>query len=115
MVDELLLFASRLNEIPLGPLNPSISMAKWLEHVFRKHLSNDSHQLANGRLGVAVTRLLSSKKTMVTEYHSKEDLVQVSVWPSSALWECHVGKLKVTYYTPGVYISGGIITFKTHV
>uniref|UniRef100_A0A8C5FXQ3 PNPLA domain-containing protein n=1 Tax=Gadus morhua TaxID=8049 RepID=A0A8C5FXQ3_GADMO len=106
MVEELLLFASRLNEIPLGPLNPSINMAKWLEYVLRKHLSNDSHRLANGRLGVAVTRLLSSKKIMVTDFHSKEELLQVCALLCSCFVPGYCGVVPPSF--KGVhYVDGG--------
>ncbi|CAL8368074.1 unnamed protein product [Lota lota] len=107
IVDELLLFASRLKEIPLGPLNPSISIAKWLEYVFRKHLPNDSHRLANGRLSVAVTRLPASQNAMVTDFHSKEDLVQALLCSCFVPGYCGVipPSIKGVHYVDGGFTS----------
>uniref|UniRef100_A0A3B5BD55 PNPLA domain-containing protein n=1 Tax=Stegastes partitus TaxID=144197 RepID=A0A3B5BD55_9TELE len=41
---------------------------------FLKHLPDDAHQLASGRLAVATTRLTDGKHTVMTEFHSREDV-----------------------------------------
>ncbi|XP_034552107.1 patatin-like phospholipase domain-containing protein 2 [Notolabrus celidotus] len=74
--DEVLNFAKQMKDFTLGPFNPSINVSKWLESVLNKHLTSDAHQLANGRLAVAMTRLTDSKLTIISEFHSKEDVVQ---------------------------------------
>lgn len=65
----------------LGPLNPSINIFNWLEVILRKHLPSDAHQLANGRLAVAMTRLTDSKLIIKSDFQSKEDVLQVSMSP----------------------------------
>ena len=63
----------------LGPFNPSINVLHWLESVLNKHLPPDAHHLASGRLAVAMTRLSDGKHIVMTEFQSKEDVVQVSL------------------------------------
>uniref|UniRef100_A0A3B3V3R8 PNPLA domain-containing protein n=1 Tax=Poecilia latipinna TaxID=48699 RepID=A0A3B3V3R8_9TELE len=72
--DEIILFVKQVMAAPLGPLNPSVNVFKWLESVLRKHLPSDAHHFASGRLGVAVTRLSDGKHLIVSEFQSKEDV-----------------------------------------
>ncbi|KAM6981810.1 patatin-like phospholipase domain-containing protein 4 [Tautogolabrus adspersus] len=74
--EELLNFAKQMKSFTLGPLNPSINILRWLESVLNKYLTSDAHQLANGRLAVAMTRLSDGKLTIISEFQSKEDVVQ---------------------------------------
>ncbi|XP_008284347.1 patatin-like phospholipase domain-containing protein 2 [Stegastes partitus] len=74
--DEIIHFAKQMKAFTLGPLNPSVNVFRWLEDVLRKHLPDDAHQLASGRLAVATTRLTDGKHTVMTEFHSREDVVQ---------------------------------------
>ncbi|KAM6924860.1 patatin-like phospholipase domain-containing protein 2 [Xenentodon cancila] len=103
--DEMLLFAKHLTTITLGPLNPSVSVFRWLEVVLQKYLPSDAHHRASGRLGVAVTRLTDGKQLIVSEFQSREEVVQ------SLLCSCFVpgysGFLPPTFR--GVrYIDGGL-------
>uniref|UniRef100_UPI0037E97B7B patatin-like phospholipase domain-containing protein 4 n=1 Tax=Semicossyphus pulcher TaxID=241346 RepID=UPI0037E97B7B len=74
--EEMLNFAKQMKTFTLGPLNPSVNMLKWLECVLNKHLPSDAHQLASGRLAVAMTRMTDCKLTIMTEFQSREDVVQ---------------------------------------
>lgn len=76
--DEMLHFAKQVKAFTLGPFNPSINVFHWLELILHKHLPSDAHQLASGRLAVAMTRLTDSKLIIMSDFHSKEDVVQVS-------------------------------------
>uniref|UniRef100_A0A3P8S5B8 PNPLA domain-containing protein n=1 Tax=Amphiprion percula TaxID=161767 RepID=A0A3P8S5B8_AMPPE len=60
----------------LGPLNPSVNIFHWLECIVNKYLPHDAHQLAGGRLAIAMTRLTDGKHVVMSEFHSKEDIVQ---------------------------------------
>lgn len=71
-------FAKQMKTFTLGPFNPSINIFHWLELILHKYLPSDAHQLASGRLAVAVTRLTDSKTIIMSEFQSKEDVVQVS-------------------------------------
>ncbi|KAM9855235.1 patatin-like phospholipase domain-containing protein 4 [Aulostomus maculatus] len=76
MRDEMLHFAKQMKDLTLGPLNPSINVFHWLEHILRKYLPSDAHQLATGRLAVAMTRLSDGKQIVKSEYQSKEEVLQ---------------------------------------
>lgn len=72
-------FVKQMKAFTLGPLNPSINIFNWLEVILQKYLPSNAHQLANGRLAVAMTRLIDSKLIIKSDFQSKEDVVQVSV------------------------------------
>ncbi|XP_068609042.1 patatin-like phospholipase domain-containing protein 4 [Brachionichthys hirsutus] len=74
--DEMLQFAQRMKAYTLGPLNPSVNVFHWLEFILQKHLPPDAHKMANGRLAVAVTRLTDGKLFILSDFQSKEDVLQ---------------------------------------
>ncbi|KAK5863638.1 hypothetical protein PBY51_000655 [Eleginops maclovinus] len=74
--DEMLNFAEQMQSFTLGPFNPSINVFHWLESILHKHLPSDAHQMANGRLSVSMTRLSDGKHILMSEFQSKEDVVQ---------------------------------------
>uniref|UniRef100_A0A8C4NSH2 PNPLA domain-containing protein n=1 Tax=Dicentrarchus labrax TaxID=13489 RepID=A0A8C4NSH2_DICLA len=74
--DEMLNFAKQMKAYTLGPFNPSINVFHWLELILRKHLPSNAHKLASGRLAVAMTRLTDSKLIVMSDFQSKEDVVQ---------------------------------------
>ncbi|XP_028266293.1 patatin-like phospholipase domain-containing protein 2 [Parambassis ranga] len=74
--DEMVNFAKQMRAFTLGPFNPSINVFHWLECILIKHLPSDAHQRANGRLTVAMTRLTDGKHIVMSEYQSKEDVLQ---------------------------------------
>ncbi|XP_070695034.1 patatin-like phospholipase domain-containing protein 4 [Pempheris klunzingeri] len=74
--DEMLNFAKQMKAFTLGPLNPSVNVLHWLESILRKYLPSDAHQRASGRLAVAMTRLIDSKLIVMSEFQSKEEVVQ---------------------------------------
>lgn len=74
-------FVKQMKAFTLGPLNPSINIFNWLEVALQKYLPSDAHQLANGRLAVAMTRLIDSKLIIKSDFQSKEDVIQVSMSP----------------------------------
>uniref|UniRef100_A0A8C4VHR7 Uncharacterized protein n=1 Tax=Gopherus evgoodei TaxID=1825980 RepID=A0A8C4VHR7_9SAUR len=51
------------------PYNPRLSQT----------LSENSHQLASGKLCISLTRLLDLQNVVISEYRSKEELIQVMV------------------------------------
>ncbi|XP_077371433.1 patatin-like phospholipase domain-containing protein 4 [Festucalex cinctus] len=76
MRNEMLHFAKAMQAFTLGPFNPSVDILDWLKYVLHKYIPSDAHLLANGRLAVALTRLEDGKYTLITEYQSKEDVIQ---------------------------------------
>ncbi|XP_061525880.1 patatin-like phospholipase domain-containing protein 2 [Phycodurus eques] len=76
MRNEMLHFAKAMNDFTLGPFSPSVDIPRWLKYVLHKYLPTDAHLLVNGRLAVAVTRLDDGEYTVITEYQSKDDVIQ---------------------------------------
>lgn len=76
--DEMIGFARQMKEFTLGPFNPSVNIFQWLEVFLYNHIPDNAHQLANGRLAVAVTRMVDRKLTIITSFDSKEDVINVS-------------------------------------
>ncbi|XP_061827005.2 patatin-like phospholipase domain-containing protein 4 [Nerophis lumbriciformis] len=76
MRNEMLSYAKKMHGFTLGPFSPSVNVLHWLEYVLHKHLPPDAHLLASGRLAVAVTRLDNGEHCVITEYLSKDDVIQ---------------------------------------
>ncbi|XP_061908093.1 patatin-like phospholipase domain-containing protein 2 [Entelurus aequoreus] len=76
MRNEMLSYAKKMHAFTLGPFSPSVNVLHWLEYILHKHLPPDAHLLASGRLAVAVTRLDNGEHCVITEYLSKDDVIQ---------------------------------------
>ncbi|XP_005914731.1 patatin-like phospholipase domain-containing protein 2 isoform X1 [Haplochromis burtoni] len=74
--DEMIHFAKEVKSFTLGPLNPSVKLFHWLECILNKHLPPNAHQLANRRLAVTMTRLTDGEQILMSDFDSKEDVVQ---------------------------------------
>lgn len=74
----MLSFAKEMKTFTLGPLNPSVNVFHRLEFILNNHIPSNAHQLANGRLAVAVTRMADCKLTIISDFESKEDVINVS-------------------------------------
>ncbi|XP_070765937.1 patatin-like phospholipase domain-containing protein 2 [Enoplosus armatus] len=102
--DEMINFAKQMRAFTLGPFNPSINVFHWLESILHKHLPSNAHQLASGRLAVAMTRMSDSKLIIMTEFQSKEDVVQALL--CSCFVPVYCGMLPPSFR--GVrYVDGG--------
>uniref|UniRef100_A0A665UB73 PNPLA domain-containing protein n=1 Tax=Echeneis naucrates TaxID=173247 RepID=A0A665UB73_ECHNA len=107
--DEMLHFAEQLKVFTLGPFNPSVNVLQWLECVLHKHLPSDAHQLASGRLGVSTTRLNDGKQIVISQFQSKEELVQALL--CSCFVPGYCGMLPPSFN--GVYyIDGGFTSMQ---
>uniref|UniRef100_A0A8C9EN42 PNPLA domain-containing protein n=1 Tax=Pavo cristatus TaxID=9049 RepID=A0A8C9EN42_PAVCR len=61
----------------LGPLSPKCSLLANLRAVLQRSLPEDSYQVASGRLHISLTRVVDGQNVMVSEFSSKEELIQV--------------------------------------
>uniref|UniRef100_A0A4W5R9W2 PNPLA domain-containing protein n=1 Tax=Hucho hucho TaxID=62062 RepID=A0A4W5R9W2_9TELE len=59
-----------------GPLHPAGNVFVWLEGLLRRSLPDDAHIRASGRLAVVMTRIPDGQNTVVSEFTSREDVVQ---------------------------------------
>uniref|UniRef100_A0A8D2JEX5 PNPLA domain-containing protein n=1 Tax=Varanus komodoensis TaxID=61221 RepID=A0A8D2JEX5_VARKO len=60
----------------LGPLAPGCSVLRILQQRLYQILPENSHRMATGRLYVSLTRLVDGQNVVVSEYNSKEELIQ---------------------------------------
>ncbi len=63
----------------LGPLHPSFDIVKLLRHGLNCFLPDNAHEICSGRLHVSLTRVVDRQNVVITEFDSKDDLVQVPV------------------------------------
>lgn len=61
----------------LGPLHPSFNLVKVLKSGLNRDLPCDVHVLVSGRLCVSLTRVSDGENVLVSEFSSKEELIQV--------------------------------------
>lgn len=79
MRDNLLEFARFTRQLPLGLLSPTADVYRWLEVTLERSLPDNAHRLASERLHVSMTRISDGKNVLVSEFHSNEDLIKVSM------------------------------------
>lgn len=63
---------------PLGPFNPQFDLVGSLRKGLELCLPSNSHRIASGRLFISVTSLKDRKNAILSEFDSKEDLIQVT-------------------------------------
>ena len=71
---------------PLGPFNPGFDLVGNIRKGLELHLPSNSHKVASGRLFISVTSLKERKNVIISEFESKEDLIQVRGHSFSSLW-----------------------------
>lgn len=60
----------------LGPFSPSFNIQTCLLEGLQKFLPPDAHKRVNGRLHVSLTRSCDGKNIIVSQFDSREDLLQ---------------------------------------
>ena len=63
----------------LSVLHPSFSLLRGLRASLRRSLPPDAHRGASGRLCVSLTRASDGQNLLVTQFDSREELIQVAV------------------------------------
>lgn len=61
----------------LGPLHPSFNLVKTIRGCLLKTLPADSHERANGRVGISLTRVSDGENVIISHFSSKDELIQV--------------------------------------
>jgi len=89
----------------LGPLHPSFNLVKVLRSGLDRDLPADAHKLASGRLCVSLTRVSDGQNVLVSDFNSKEELMQALV--CSCFIPIYCGLIPPSFR--GVrYVDGGI-------
>uniref|UniRef100_A0A0K8TSE0 triacylglycerol lipase n=1 Tax=Tabanus bromius TaxID=304241 RepID=A0A0K8TSE0_TABBR len=60
----------------LGPFSPSFNIQTCLLEGLQKYLPEDVHKKVNGRLHISLTRVYDGKNVIVSQYNSREDVLQ---------------------------------------
>ncbi|XP_043084339.1 patatin-like phospholipase domain-containing protein 2 isoform X2 [Puntigrus tetrazona] len=63
----------------LGAVRPSFDLLRTVRRFLNRDLPDDAHLLARGRLFVSLTRVSDGTNVLVSEFDSKEDLVQALI------------------------------------
>lgn len=91
-----------------GPFFPTFNLLKILRKALLNILPDNAHQVATGRLNVALTRLSDGKNILVSDFKSKEEVMQALICSCFIPFYC--GFVPPTFR--GVrYIDGGLTNF----
>lgn len=63
----------------LGPLHPAFNLLHMVQTSLQESLPEDAHVRASGRLCVSLTRMPDGKNVLVSDFGSRDELIQVSV------------------------------------
>lgn len=74
---DLMLMARRARQHRLGPLHPSFDLLRLVRDSLLGRLPDDAHRRVSGRLGVSLTRVSNGRNVLVSEFLSREELVEV--------------------------------------
>ncbi|XP_051852575.1 omega-hydroxyceramide transacylase [Antechinus flavipes] len=88
----------------LGPFSPSCKMVQMMKQFLYRVLPEDSYKLATGRLHVALTRVTDGENVVVSEFTSKEELIEALY--CSCFIPVYCGLIPPTYRGER-YIDGG--------
>ncbi|XP_078272628.1 patatin-like phospholipase domain containing 3 [Rhinoraja longicauda] len=89
----------------LGPLHPSFNLVKIIRNGLFRNLPENAHHLASGRLCISLTRVSDGENVLVSDFNSKEELVQALI--CSAFVPVYCGLIPPSFR--GVrYVDGGI-------
>lgn len=89
----------------LGPLHPTFNLVKVIKTGLDRDLPSDAHTLASGRLCVSLTRVSDGENVLVSEFNSKDELIQALI--CSCFIPIYCGLIPPSF--KGVrYVDGGI-------
>ena len=61
-----------------GILHPAFSLSKCVRDSLNRHLPDNIHQLLSGKMVISLTRVSDGENVLVSEFHSKDEVVDVS-------------------------------------
>ncbi|XP_040894566.1 patatin-like phospholipase domain-containing protein 2 [Toxotes jaculatrix] len=101
----LMFMAKEARKHKLGPLHPAFNLLKIVQDSLLGNLPEDAHVRASGRLCVSLTRVSDGKNVLVSEFNSREELIQVLICSCFVPFYC--GVIPPTYR--GVhYVDGAV-------
>uniref|UniRef100_A0A6M2DS36 triacylglycerol lipase n=1 Tax=Xenopsylla cheopis TaxID=163159 RepID=A0A6M2DS36_XENCH len=76
MTSDVLRVVNEARSRSLGPLSPSFNIQNVLLEGLEKFLPEDAHLRVSGKLHVSLTRVYDGKNVIVSQFNSREDLLQ---------------------------------------
>ncbi|XP_056281136.1 patatin-like phospholipase domain containing 3 [Pseudoliparis swirei] len=103
--EDVLEVAKEARKRNLGPLHPTFNLVKVIRTGLDRDLPADAHLRASGRLSVSLTRVSDGENVLVSEFSSKEELIQALI--CSCFIPVYCGLIPPSFR--GVrYVDGGI-------
>jgi patatin-like phospholipase domain-containing protein 2 len=105
-LSESLQFTLRLAEharrFSIGPFHPRFQLTKTITKVFRRMIPDDAYKRCSGRLHISLTRCSDWQNVVISEFHSNDDLVDVSLFEC-----CFLGciALLLLFFQPPINVS----------
>ena len=63
-----------------GPFHPNFQLTKTLRRAFKRIIPADAYKICSGRLHVSLTRCSDLQNVIISEFHSNDDLIDVSMF-----------------------------------
>ncbi len=95
MVSDVLEIALKARSRALGPLHPSFNIVEILKNGLRRILPVDAHKICSGRVFVSLTRWRDGKNFLVSQYDTREELIQALL--CSSFVPCYSGFVPPKY------------------
>ncbi|RXN38873.1 patatin-like phospholipase domain-containing 2 [Labeo rohita] len=74
--EDVLNVAKEARKRNLGPLHPTFNIVKVIRGGLYRDLPTNAHTLASGRLCVSLTRVMDGQNVLVSDFSSKDELIQ---------------------------------------
>ncbi|XP_008292477.1 patatin-like phospholipase domain-containing protein 2 [Stegastes partitus] len=102
---DLMFMAKEARKYRLGPLNPAYNLMQIVQDSLLANLPDDAHVRASGKLCVSLTRVPDGKNLIVSEFSSREELIEALI--CSCFVPLYCGVIPPTYR--GVhYVDGAV-------
>lgn len=77
MISDVLRVIRDARKKTLGPFSPSFDVQALLREGLEKFLPEDAHKRVSGKLRVSLTRVYDGKNVIITDFETREELLQV--------------------------------------
>ncbi|XP_049928489.1 patatin-like phospholipase domain-containing protein 2 isoform X1 [Epinephelus moara] len=102
---DLMFMAKEGRKHKLGPLHPAYNLLQIVQDSLQRSLPEDAHVRASGKLCVSLTRVSDGKNVLVSEFDSREELIEALICSCFVPFYC--GIIPPTYR--GVhYVDGAV-------
>lgn len=87
MCSDVLEIAIRARSRALGPFHPTFSIVDIIRNGLRRILPPNAHEICSGRLFISLTKWKENKNVLISQFDSREELIQVLICSSFVpLW-----------------------------